>query len=61
MKKIIFSSGQRLSFEGPEDPEDPNDPKFSQPLENITVSQGRDVTFTCVVDNIGQYKVSSGF
>lgn len=36
------------------------DPEFLQPLDNLTVTQGRDVSFTCVVNNLGQYKVSTG-
>lgn len=34
------------------------EPEFLQPLDNLTVTQGRDVQFTCVVNNLGQYKVS---
>lgn len=33
------------------------EPEFLAPLENHTVSQGRDVYFTCVVNHLGQYKV----
>ena len=33
-------------------------PSFSEPINNITVSKGRDITFTCVVKHLGQYKVS---
>lgn len=32
-------------------------PEFYAPLENWTVSQGRDVYFTCTVNNLGKYKV----
>lgn len=28
------------------------------PLENVTIAQGRDATFTCVVNNLGGYRVS---
>ena len=35
------------------------EPEFLQPLDNLTVTQGRDVSFTCVVNNLGQYRVSS--
>ncbi|XP_022901301.2 lachesin-like isoform X2 [Onthophagus taurus] len=34
------------------------EPDFLYPLENITVAQGRDATFTCVVNNLGGYRVS---
>lgn len=34
------------------------EPDFVFPLENITVPQGRDATFTCVVNNLGGYRVS---
>ncbi|XP_075150636.1 dpr-interacting protein lambda [Haematobia irritans] len=38
----------------PDEPE----PVFLSQLPNVTVSQGRDVSFTCVVNNLGQYKVA---
>lgn len=34
------------------------EPDFSYPLENVTIPQGRDATFTCVVNNLGGYRVS---
>ncbi|XP_063928698.1 lachesin isoform X2 [Zophobas morio] len=34
------------------------EPDFLYPLENITVAQGRDATFTCVVNNLGGYRVA---
>nr|XP_023013080.1 lachesin-like [Leptinotarsa decemlineata] len=34
------------------------EPDFLYPLENLTVAQGRDATFTCVVNNLGGYRVS---
>ncbi|XP_076639918.1 dpr-interacting protein lambda [Colletes latitarsis] len=33
-------------------------PEFLAPLENHTVIQGRDVSFTCVVNHLQQYKVA---
>ena len=33
------------------------EPEFLAPLVNLTVTQGRDVSFTCVVNNLGQYRV----
>ncbi|XP_066586606.1 lachesin-like [Prorops nasuta] len=33
-------------------------PEFLQPLENHTVIQGREVSFTCVVNHLGSYKVA---
>lgn len=36
-------------------------PEFLAPLDNLTATQGRDVTFTCVVNNLGHYKVSWNF
>lgn len=33
-------------------------PQFLAQLTNITVPQGRDISFTCVVDNLGQYRVA---
>lgn len=36
------------------------EPDFVFPLENVTVAQGRDATFTCVVNNLGGYRVSGG-
>lgn len=29
------------------------EPDFVFPLENVTVAQGRDAVFTCVVNNLG--------
>lgn len=34
------------------------EPDFVFPLENVTVAQGRDASFTCVVNNLGGYRVS---
>lgn len=34
-------------------------PVFVAPVENLTVTQGRDVQFTCIVDDLGSYKVSN--
>ncbi|XP_066158247.1 lachesin-like isoform X3 [Euwallacea fornicatus] len=34
------------------------EPDFQYPLENLTVSQGRDAIFTCVVNNLGGHRVS---
>ncbi|XP_049832202.1 lachesin-like [Schistocerca gregaria] len=33
-------------------------PVFLAPLDNVTATQGRDVSFTCVVDHLGEYKVA---
>ncbi|XP_052864421.1 neurotrimin-like [Anopheles cruzii] len=33
-------------------------PEFLAALDNLTVTQGRDVSFTCVVNNLGQYRVA---
>ncbi|XP_033342161.1 lachesin isoform X2 [Megalopta genalis] len=33
-------------------------PDFVYPLENVTIPQGRDATFTCVVNNLGGYRVA---
>nr|CAD7455886.1 unnamed protein product [Timema tahoe] len=32
------------------------EPEFLAPLENLTVTQGRNVHFTCVVNHLGTYK-----
>ncbi|KAL0128249.1 hypothetical protein PUN28_003482 [Cardiocondyla obscurior] len=34
------------------------EPDFAYPLENVTIPQGRDATFTCVVNNLGGYRVA---
>ncbi|XP_060537401.1 lachesin isoform X2 [Cylas formicarius] len=34
------------------------EPDFLFPLENLTVPQGRDAIFTCVVNNLGGYRVA---
>ncbi|XP_055296143.1 neurotrimin isoform X2 [Sitodiplosis mosellana] len=33
-------------------------PEFLAPLDNFTVTQGRDVSFTCVVNDLGHYRVA---
>ncbi|XP_046473169.1 neurotrimin isoform X2 [Neodiprion pinetum] len=33
-------------------------PKFGKPLDNLTVSVGREATFTCIVEDLGLYKVA---
>ena len=35
------------------------EPEFLGPLENHTVTQGRDVYFTCVVNHLSSYKVKN--
>lgn len=34
-------------------------PEFLAPLENLTVTQGRDVQFTCIVNDLGSFRVSN--
>ena len=34
-------------------------PKFVGHLENVTVSQGREATFTCTVTHLGGHRVST--
>ncbi|CAH0724775.1 unnamed protein product, partial [Brenthis ino] len=34
------------------------EPDFRYPLQNVTIAQGRDATFTCVVNNLGGYRVA---
>lgn len=34
------------------------EPEFLETLPNVTAVQGRDVSFTCVVNNLGDYRVS---
>uniref|UniRef100_A0AAG5D493 Ig-like domain-containing protein n=2 Tax=Anopheles atroparvus TaxID=41427 RepID=A0AAG5D493_ANOAO len=34
------------------------DPKFSMPIANVTAAVGRDATLTCVVHDLGAYKVA---
>lgn len=33
------------------------DPKFTYPIANVTASVGRDAFLTCVVQDLGSYKV----
>ncbi|XP_031839768.1 protein amalgam isoform X3 [Nomia melanderi] len=33
-------------------------PRFGKPLNNLTVSVGREAIFTCTVENLGMYKVA---
>lgn len=34
------------------------EPEFLETLKNTTVVKGREVSFTCVVNNLGQFRVS---
>ncbi|XP_066942289.1 neurotrimin-like isoform X2 [Macrobrachium rosenbergii] len=34
------------------------EPEFLEPLKNVTVTEGREATFTCVVDHLGGYRVA---
>ncbi|XP_076682597.1 neurotrimin [Andrena cerasifolii] len=36
----------------------PDLPRFGKPLNNLTVSVGREAIFTCIVENLGPYKVA---
>lgn len=47
-ESICFVAGQKQEQE----------PEFLAPLENHTVTQGRDVYFTCVVNHLSTYKVT---
>lgn len=49
MLKHMFLCSAALGFE----------PDFLYPLENVTIPQGRDAMFTCVVNNLGGYRVSA--
>lgn len=33
-------------------------PSFAEPIPNVTVSAGRDVSLPCVIENLGNYRVS---
>ncbi|XP_066584682.1 lachesin-like isoform X1 [Prorops nasuta] len=33
-------------------------PRFAEPIPNVTVALGRDVSLPCVVENLGEYKVA---
>lgn len=50
-KFILFVAGQKQEQE----------PEFLAPLENHTVTQGRDVYFTCVVNHLSSYKVIGSY
>lgn len=39
--------------------ENEHQPEFLAPLDNFTVTQGRDISFTCVVNDLGPYRVSA--
>ncbi|XP_023240561.1 lachesin-like [Centruroides sculpturatus] len=38
--------------------ETPAEPVFAEPIPNVTVSAGRQVSIPCVVDNLGSYRVA---
>ncbi|CAG0900060.1 unnamed protein product [Cyprideis torosa] len=35
-----------------------SEPYFAEPIPNITVTLGRDATLTCVIENLGNYRVA---
>lgn len=45
---VVSATGQVIELE----------PEFLAPLENHTVTQGRDVYFTCIVNHLSSYKVA---
>ncbi|KAF0773449.1 lachesin-like isoform X1 [Aphis craccivora] len=50
---------QRRSFSRNTSPLNGYEPDFLFPLDNVTIAQGRDAIFTCVVNNIGGNRVSA--
>lgn len=38
-----------------------SEPEFAEPIPNVTVSAGRDVSLPCVVDDLGTFRVSMPF
>lgn len=58
-QKIPFSTlnKKKLHFLGHNQSSDIM-PEFLAPLENLTVTQGRDVQFTCIVNDLGTFRVS---
>ncbi|XP_049302808.1 lachesin [Bactrocera dorsalis] len=50
-------SGTLVFAQGHNQPDEP-EPEFLAQLTNFSVPQGRDVSFTCVVNNLGQYRVA---
>ncbi|XP_067625213.1 lachesin [Eurosta solidaginis] len=54
-KSLCLSESEIGSHNQPNEPES----EFLPQLTNFTVPQGRDVSFTCVVNNLGQYRVST--
>ncbi|CAK1552757.1 unnamed protein product [Leptosia nina] len=37
------------------------DPRFAEPIPNVTVALGRDASLPCVVEHLGNYKVSAAY
>lgn len=48
---LLFFTGTSIQQTEPQ-------PVFLAPLDNFTVTQGRDISFTCVVNDLGHYRVS---
>lgn len=34
------------------------EPEFGEPIKNVTVALGREAQLSCIVDNLGNYKVN---
>lgn len=58
-KVVIIKSTSTFPFSAGHGSQSETQPEFLAPLDNLTVTQGRDVSFTCVVNNLGQYRVST--
>lgn len=56
---LKFSNGCTFFCAGQVPTKPVMEPEFLAPLENHTVTQGRDVSFTCVVNHLSSYKVNS--
>lgn len=37
------------------------EPEFAEPIPNVTIPVGRDVSLPCVVSNLGNYKVFESY
>ncbi|GIY55465.1 hypothetical protein CEXT_806611 [Caerostris extrusa] len=57
---LLNGSDELYKEEGPIDSPPPKgpEPQFADNIPNITIPAGRDVTLPCVVDSLGDYKVS---
>ncbi|GFV08170.1 hypothetical protein TNCV_4787151 [Trichonephila clavipes] len=56
---LSYAFGRRLCYLATSPQEPPMEPEFAEPIPNVTVSAGREVSLPCVVDNLGTFRMET--